>query len=104
MDSVASKFDKTEALLQLIVDSLKGIERRLDSIEGRLDAVERRLDAIESRLDAMDARFDATDRYFEETMQSIAGVHNDFRESVTRNEELIANHEHRITRLENVAA
>ena len=47
-----------DQVLNLILDKVEGMDKKLDSIDSRLGSVESRLDNVESRLDNVEHRLD----------------------------------------------
>ena len=49
---------KMMSILEEILKTVKGLEKRMDSIEKRMDKIESRMDKIEKRMDKLESRFD----------------------------------------------
>lgn len=54
---------KMMSILEEILKTVKGLEKRMDSIEKRMDKIESRMDKIEKRMDKLESRFDKFERY-----------------------------------------
>ena len=87
-----------EKILEQILVSLQGLEKRFDAVDNRFDAVDKRFDGVDNRFDSIDKRLDTIDKKvdtlqtdFRKLDREMAEYRRDIRADVTEIKDRLSN-------------